>query len=111
MDCSPQVPGQRVFSRSGVQPLILQGQRVELTRNGIAVPANLEQQLGKSIRWIHRAALLRWGRASLFTSLEHREFFVESGNQLSDSSFGEAFFPDWMFALQSLESGLQVSQV
>jgi len=49
MDCSPQVPGQGVFSRSGVQPLVLERQRVELTRDGIAVLANLEQQLRRQI--------------------------------------------------------------
>jgi hypothetical protein len=48
MDCSPQVPAKGVCGRSGVQPLVLEGQRVELTLNGIAVLANLEQQLRRS---------------------------------------------------------------
>jgi hypothetical protein len=93
----------------GEQPLILRGQGFEFSLDRIAVLANLEQQLCGGIRWIHGAALLGLRRASFFTALEHCKLFVEPGNQLSDSGFGETVFPEWMLALQTLESSLQVS--
>jgi hypothetical protein len=45
MDCSPQVPAKGVCGRSGVQPLVLEGQRVEFPLDGVTVLADLEQQL------------------------------------------------------------------
>ena len=45
MDCLPHVSGQRVFRGGGVQPLVLEGQRVEFQLDGVTVLADLEQQL------------------------------------------------------------------